>query len=1219
MRRAALLAALALLAACPASDAPFARGKRLESLDQAPGGQNGQARVGDFLLENDQVRAVIEQGGISVLPTDVGGTLIDLDLNRPQGLLRSGRGLDQLGQIAPIANLNVAHATTSTAVRLTRNARGAEVTVAAESDVVFKILTALALLVDRRFAALPISINLYTEYELRPGERMLRVRTTAGFNVPFCPVTPDDGCNPECDDALYDHDCKCPSIPARCQQGAGHQDATLLPDRDPANLLDILLGDMPRGSGGTCSKDQDCNVAANEKCVKVTTSLGGDLAVCRGPDARDAGVFFGDLLVLGAHLTPWVRGIGYDTETDIRRLFDTNQDTLSQPLVVDAIYATGDRLSLGYAAPGGKILVPIFRGPFSLGTTHSATCPTKNRGCLEGQLVAFERWISVGTGDVASAQEPLLTAAATATGTVRGRVTEDPSGAPRSHVDVYALRDPRSLTCDDACKAACPAAPASVDSWTLDDLRAQNRCRTHERQYPEGTSAIESVARTDPGTDPILDGNFELHLAPGAYFLVAVDGQRGRSRPLPVSVSASATSVVDLALPEQAQLRYVLYDETGKPGPGKITIGHLPGKPCASDDACGAGTVCLAGACNTPWTPLVPLEFGGKRPVDGNQQIEYTTSGTGSLKLPPGEYDVLFSRGPHYSVDRQHVTLAPRVDTQVTAYVRKVVDRKGWIGAGFHVHSGNSVDSGEDMGDRVAGYVAEDMDLLSSADHDYITQYGPLLEQLGLKPRLSSMAGIEITTQEYGHYIAFPLLNQAWQDGVRLPGNDAPQWRGHFPQEIIDLARTRASGDLPVMIDMPHPYDYFDFYRIDPVSLEPITSLLVLLNPFLDPTAFTGDFDVMELANTKNFHRVRRATVSELQFYERGLDGLIADLNAKKIDQTTFERRWLQVAAEATRRRLHRTVAEQEAALAGTGDDVACLCGGDGSCAAGQMCDPATLTCMPPPGSGKPLPSPDALCRLSRGVVDDWFNMLNRGVYRTGVSGADEHDKESAFVRTLVRTDGTTPPYLKPEDIIDGLRRGHAIVTNGPMVHFTIDGAQIGDTLSVGASPEVHLHVRVEKASWYDVDRIEIYRNGHLIQWANGCDTGQRGAQDADPDPNPCITEGDAVLAWDQTLTDHPDRDSWYAVLVYGLDGRTLAPVYESQILAEINTPEITRRLFQIIPGLQVFKYPREPSIFPVFPMAFTNPIWVDVNGDGWTPPASAPSWCRKGDIGCHK
>jgi hypothetical protein len=1205
-----------IAASCQHADAPFTRVSRLTSLDEAIGGPNGQARVGDFLIENDQIRAVVEQGETSYLPTDVGGSLIDLDLQRPQGALRSGRGLDQLGQIAPIANLAVAHADDPKHVRITRSKNGVEVTVATAAQPVFKILRALSLLVDQRFANTVIKTNIYTEYELRPGERMLRVATTVGFNVPFCPVTPEDGCNPECDDALYDDDCVCPTIPARCRQDTHHVTAAPMPDRQPASLLDILLGDMPKTAGGGCTKDQDCNTAAGETCVRVTLDQGGNLAVCRGPDARDAGVFLGDLLVLGGHLTPFVRGVGYDTESDIRRLFDTNQDTLSQPLVVDAIYATADRMSLGYAAPDGQMLVPIFRGPFSLGTTHSATCATKDKGCLEGGIVRFERWISVGSGDVASAQEPLLAALKRANGVVSGTVTEDPTGQPRSHVDVFALRDPRSLPCDAACQARCPAIAGTPATWSLDDLRGYNRCRTREQQFPEGTSGVETFARTDPGTDPILDGKFDMRLAPGDYVLVAIDAQRARSAPVPVTVTDGGAAEVHLALPQPGAIEYAIYDDHGQLGPGKVTVGHPPHGACAGAGDCPAGEECRAGGCAAPWQALVPLELGGSRPIDGVQFVEASTTGTGTIELPPGEYEVVFSRGPHYSAERKRVTVQPRVHTLVQGFVKKVVDRQGWVAAGFHAHAGNSVDSGTAMSDRVKGYVVEDMDVLSSADHDFITQYDPLIKDMGLAGRLNSMAGVEITTQEYGHYIAFPLKNEAWHDGQRLPGNDTVQWRSLFPQEIIDAARKLAAPDLPVVIDMPHPYDYFDFYRIDPMTLEPTGSLLVLINSFLDPSAFTGDFEVMELANTKNFHRIRRATLGEIRGYEKETDALIAKLRAGTIDEATFDRQWLDVATEWTRRRLHRTVAEQEAELAGVGMDVACLCGSEGSCGAGQICDQATMTCVSPPGSGGTPAPEDGLCKLSRGVIDDWFNMLNRGVFRTGVGGADEHDPEAACMRTLVRTNGTTPPYIQPADVVDALKKGRAIVTNGPMVHFTIDGGQIGDTVTAAAGAAVSLHVRVEKAPWYDVDRIEIYRNGHLIRWANGCGHG-RGNEDADPDPDPCITLGDSVVAWDQTLTDHPDRDAWYVVLVYGLDGRMLAPVYQSQVLAEINTPEITRRLFQIIPGLQEFKYPRQPSLYPVFPFAFTNPIWVDVGGDGWKPPQPAPSWCQPRDIGC--
>jgi hypothetical protein len=189
-------------------------------------------------------------------------------------------------------------------------------------------------------------------------------------------------------------------------------------------------------------------------------------------------------------------------------------------------------------------------------------------------------------------------------------------------------------------------------------------------------------------------------------------------------------------------------------------------------------------------------------------------------------------------------------------------------------------------------------------------------------------------------------------------------------------------------------------------------------------------------------------------------------------------------------------------------------------------------------------------------------------------------------------------------------------VSNGPMIHFFINNAGIGDMIAAAPGESVTLSVRVEKANWYDVDRLEVYRNGELIHWAQGCGSAR---DQPDPHGHECMRTGDdAVVVWSEDIVDTPIRDAWYVVLVYGLDGRTLAPVYSSVVLAALDTGEITQRIYDLIPILREFRSPRYPSQHPVFPFAFTNPIWVDVGGDGWIPPWEPPSWCRPGDFGCE-
>src|SRR4051812_45057554 len=80
---------------------------RIQSLDQAVGGPVAYARVGDFVIKNDQIMVAIEAGRSSMTPLDVGGQIVDLDLVRNESEFRSGQGLDQLGEIAPQANLGI--------------------------------------------------------------------------------------------------------------------------------------------------------------------------------------------------------------------------------------------------------------------------------------------------------------------------------------------------------------------------------------------------------------------------------------------------------------------------------------------------------------------------------------------------------------------------------------------------------------------------------------------------------------------------------------------------------------------------------------------------------------------------------------------------------------------------------------------------------------------------------------------------------------------------------------------------------------------------------------------------------------------------------------------------------------------------------------------------------------------------------------------------------
>jgi hypothetical protein len=282
---------------------------------------------------------------------------------------------------------------------------------------------------------------------------------------------------------------------------------------------------------------------------------------------------------------------------------------------------------------------------------------------------------------------------------------------------------------------------------------------------------------------------------------------------------------------------------------------------------------------------------------------------------------------------------------------------------------------------------------------------------------------------------------------------------------------------------------------------------------------------------------------------------------------------------------------------------VECRCGSNGDCATGLVCDQATLACVEPAQTSTTMPrAPDvAVCRTVRGVVDDWFDMLNHGIYRIGVGGSDVHSEKGGYdaagsPRVMVRTGETDPALLSTPDFIAALKSGRAVVTNAPMIHLTVGGKEVGDTV---IAEEVEVRLRVEAADWYDVDRVELYRNGELIkEW----------------DPT---REGIVIL--DETFVDRPPRDAWYSAIALGLRGRSLAPVMSSAVLARFGTRELIQRIYDIVPRLRSLRLPRNPSLYPTFPFAITNPVFVDVAGDGWDPPLAPLSWCVPGrDFGCR-
>ena len=103
MRVLLVVPALAILAACPTAK-PTARATQVQTRADLIGGPRALGEIGDFLLENDKVRFIVQGEGFSRGFGVFGGGLLDADLVRTtsgRGDSEGGQGQDNFGEMFP--------------------------------------------------------------------------------------------------------------------------------------------------------------------------------------------------------------------------------------------------------------------------------------------------------------------------------------------------------------------------------------------------------------------------------------------------------------------------------------------------------------------------------------------------------------------------------------------------------------------------------------------------------------------------------------------------------------------------------------------------------------------------------------------------------------------------------------------------------------------------------------------------------------------------------------------------------------------------------------------------------------------------------------------------------------------------------------------------------------------------------------------------------------
>jgi hypothetical protein len=452
---------------------------------------------------------------------------------------------------------------------------------------------------------------------------------------------------------------------------------------------------------------------------------------------------------------------------------------------------------------------------FLIGQSFLSTLISQEPGILEippGESRSYVRYFAIGGGDagsIAAIRQQLLGITA---GTLRGRVTAAGQPAPGAFVTVF--RHPST---------------------------------------PDAGPEVLNGFRTD------ADGHYQGTMEPGDYVVVAkLDGfpyDSSASTPTehPITITAGAETVQDIALPGTARLRVTVVDGSGDPTPAKVTVvGFDP----APEPPANAGTSLFRSDIDQQGQALFGI--AAVRFVD-------QSGNSGAFPLVPADYEVVVSRGPEYSIHRERVSLTSGATTSVNATLVKVLDTSGFVASDYHVHLINSFDCSVTRDDRIRTMAAEGVEYFVASDHDFITDLRPDVERLGLAAHLRAVVSSEITTFDLGHFNAWPLQRDPgsytggaidWGRSEVPAGRDFPSLGSYdlSPAELFATIRSRiVPGRVGGIIQVNHLNDrtlgFFALAGIDTLATPPRSFTapeLIRQNPAIQ-NLYDDNYDTLEL------------------------------------------------------------------------------------------------------------------------------------------------------------------------------------------------------------------------------------------------------------------------------------------------------------------------------------------------------------------------------------
>jgi hypothetical protein len=196
----------------------------------------------------------------------------------------------------------------------------------------------------------------------------------------------------------------------------------------------------------------------------------------------------------------------------------------------------------------------------------------------------------------------------------------------------------------------------------------------------------------------------------------------------------------------------------------------------------------------------------------------------------------------------------------------------------------------------------------------------------------------------------------------------------------------------------------------------------------------------------------------------------------------------------------------------------------------------------------------------------NWLQLLNQGFRIYGVVNTDSHYNfhGSGGLKLWIKSSSDNPSTIRPDEMRDASRNGHLIMSNGPYLEATFKEAgteQVpvfsGQDL-VAKSKKVSAKIRVQCPNWLDVDTVIILVNGR---------------------------RSDKLTFSRDT---HPD--------MFGKDFVKFAHTIDVELTEDAHLIVLTGHRTQVLGDIM------GPMWGTQHPTALSNPVFVDIEGDGFTP-----------------